>query len=212
MPTISQIIDKKKGNKKSFVKKEYRPYKMDKDTRAAEDATQVEKGGSTDSEAAGDALVNCELTGAQGNNLSDPEGQEVKALSGNIDISTILEGNEKLNSASNKQNFPVNEEFLTTLETSTEDVLTQLSGRQKELLVLIIGNLLDNNSLLTSPIQAKKLTDNLGASLGTVKNTVRRLEAKGLIKSISKRGRGGFYRFQSTEKVISVGQRLFFRP
>jgi len=213
MPTINQIIDKRKGSKKSFVKKEYRPYNMDKLIASEQEVAQPEKQDNTaESKIVKDVPVDGQIPGKQGEKTSVLEGGDEDVLSDRLNIAAPLKESKSLNLTPNQESFSVNHGFSTTLETSTEDALIQLSGRQKELLVLIIGNLIDNKSLVTSPIQSEKLIDTLGATAGTVKNTVRRLEAKGFIKSVSKRGRGGFYRFQSTEKVISAGQRLFFRP
>ena len=106
-----------------------------------------------------------------------------------------------------KNNGPAKEE---TKKKAEEEVLRQLSGRQKELLILIVKDLVRNKSQVTSPMHAKDLLLQIPTSRGTIKNAARRLEEKGLIKSISKRGRGGFFRFVVDEEILNVVEREFF--
>jgi GTP-sensing pleiotropic transcriptional regulator CodY len=188
MPKISDLIVEKE-KKKKFVRKEYRPWNLSdtlsKETREYEslpESNVIEKVAT---------IVEHDLKIVQ----SDSPSLAIK-----IDRQT--------NPKEHISSFIRPEK----IDLTVDDLLIQLSGRQKELLILIIRNLIDHHSLVTSPIYAQFLVEKISTSLGTIKNAVRRLEAKGVIKSISKRARGGYYRFEVREEVIQAGQRLFFRP
>lgn len=191
MPKISDLIRQKEKNKK-FTRKEYRPWNLSEtlskenhDQESSEESNVIE-------EVVVPTVAPVVIEKIAHVDLRAPEVKVDKQVTTKDVISSFTRPEQ--------------------IDLSVDDLLIQLSGRQKELLILIIRNLIDHHSLVTSPMYAESLVDKIKTSLGTIKNAVRRLEAKGLIKSISKRARGGFYRFEVREEVIQAGQRLFFRP
>lgn len=200
MPKISDILDKQKDKK--FTKKEYRPWNL------SETLTSENK----------DAELAPEKPSVQTDIINEPVTIENEKKGQKVVVETVQP--EEVSSKALRESAtlipkaekPNNFVKPDSIQLSVEDHLLQLSGRQKELLILIIRNLVDNKTLVTSPMYSENLVKQISTSLGTIKNAVRRLEGKGLIKSISKRARGGYYRFEATEEVIMIGQRLFFRP
>lgn len=190
MPKISDLI-RQKEKKQKFTRKEYRPWNLS-ETLSKENQEQ---------EIPESNVVENKVVPAVAPVLVDKVLQVQSQLS-EPKLDKQLHSREVVSSFARPEK----------IDLSVDDLLIQLSGRQKELLILIIRNLIDHHSLVTSPMYAQSLVEKISTSLGTIKNAVRRLEAKGLIKSISKRARGGYYRFEVREEVIQAGQRLFFRP
>lgn len=191
MPKISDLIRQKEKNKK-FTRKEYRPWNLSETLSKENDDHESSEESNAIEEVVAPTVAPVVIEKVAHVDLRAPEVKVDKQVLSKDVISSFTRPEQ--------------------IDLSVDDLLIQLSGRQKELLILIIRNLIDHHSLVTSPIYAESLVDKIKTSLGTIKNAVRRLEAKGLIKSISKRARGGFYRFEVREEVIQAGQRLFFRP
>lgn len=197
MPKISDIIDDtQKDKRKKFVRKEYRPWNL--------------------TETVSSNIIKDEKK------VQEPILLEEKVIESPAEIlvSPIIEKNiqQKKVKVEPEIRLPAvqpvtSNDFIRTdpAVLSIEDMLRQLSGRQKELFILILKNLIDNKSLITTPIYSVSLIEHIPTTLGTIKNAVRRLEAKGLVKSYSKRARGGYFRFEATEEVIHTGQWLFFK-
>lgn len=191
MPKISDLI-RQKEKKKKFTRKEYRPWNLSETlSKETHDQELPEE----------DNVIEIVDTPAVAPVLVD-KVVHVESHLAEMKLDKQAPPKEVTSSFTRPEK----------IDLSVDDLLIQLSGRQKELLILIIRNLIDHHSLVTSPMYAQSLIEKIKTSLGTIKNAVRRLEAKGLIKSISKRARGGFYRFEVREEVIQAGQRLFFRP
>lgn len=203
MPKITDILDKQKGSKKKFAKKEYRPWNLG-ETLTSENQSKEE--------------VVSEKPPVQVEEKLEAAKKESPKVVEQVVKEPIKTESENKKSEVEKspvaQKVEIPSGFVKPdpAKVSVEDHLLQLSGRQRELLILIIRDLVDNKSLVTSPMYSENLVQQISTSLGTIKNAVRRLEGKGLIKSVSKRARGGYYRFEATEEVITIGQRLFFRP
>ena len=193
MPNISDILDKNK-DKKKFSKKEYRPWNL---SETLSNSKEIE-----DEKIDLPVKINA-IKKVKQEPVSQPaeESVEKAPLKNNSNPDVIQ-----------LENAETSFSYLEPTNLAVEDFLLQLSGRQKELLILIIRNLVDNKSLMTSPMYAQSLVEKISTSLGTIKSAVRRLESKGLVKSVSKRARGGYYRFELEEEVLNIGQRLFFRP
>lgn len=191
MPKISDLIRQKEKNKK-FTRKEYRPWNLSETLSKENDDHESSEESNAIEEVVAPTVAPVVIEKVAHVDLRAPEVKVDKQVLSKDVISSFTRPEQ--------------------IDLSVDDLLIQLSGRQKELLILIIRNLIDHHSLVTSPMYAESLVDKIKTSLGTIKNAVRRLEAKGLIKSISKRARGGFYRFEVREEVIQAGQRLFFRP
>ncbi|MCS5712852.1 MAG: hypothetical protein AB7R69_05310 [Candidatus Babeliales bacterium] len=194
MPKISDLINQK-DKKKKFTRKEYRPWNLSETLSKETTNQQIEPENDVVEEVVEKVLTKVESV-------------IPSKVVGNSIPPSLVKFEKQTDHKEPIANFVKPE----SIDLTVEDHLIQLSGRQKELLILIIRNLIDNHSLITSPMYAQSLVEKINTSLGTIKNAVRRLEAKGLIKSISKRARGGYYRFEVREEVIQAGQRLFFRP
>jgi hypothetical protein len=191
MPNISDILDKNK-DKSKFTKKEYRPWNLGETM-----SSQVEvKDKKVDSPKKAD-LVDKNISESN-NRLSVKEAKIApsKAVV-KPEVTPIKEVTISLDEGETNLSF--------------DDHILRLSGHQKELLIFIIRNLVNSKSLITLPIFSKDLVENFSTTLGTIKNAARRLEAKGLIKSVSQRARGGYFRFELTEEVVNIGQRLLFK-
>lgn len=192
MPNISDILDKNKNKDKSkFTKKDYRPWNL------GETMSSLEK--------------------VEEKKIDSPIKPGLVCESKSEPIHTSLDEIVKIASSKEVKKLKVNTIKENAIVTSSEDEsitlslennILRLSGHQKELLIFIIRNLVNSTSLITLPIFAKELVENFATSLGTIKNAARRLEAKGLIKSVSQRARGGYFRFEVQEEVVSIGQRL----
>lgn len=196
MPKISDIIDDtQKDKRKKFVRKEYRPWNL---TETVSSSIQNEKK-------------------VQEPILSVEKDIESPA---EILVSPIIEKNtqEKQVKVESDIRLPAvkpvtSNEFVRTDPDvlSIEETLIQLTGRQKELFIFILKNLIDNKSLITTPIYSASLIEAIPTTIKTISNAVRRLEAKGLVKSYSKRARGGYFRFEAREEVIQAGRWFFFK-
>lgn len=193
MPNISDILDKNK-DKKKFSKKEYRPWNLSETL-------------SNEKEVANEQIDYPVKVDPIKIAKHEPISQEPEESVQDVPLKSTSK-TEVVQLEEAETSFS----HIEPTNLAVEDFLLQLSGRQKELLILIIRNLVDNKSLITSPMYAQSLVEKISTSLGTIKNAVRRLESKGLIKSASKRARGGYYRFEVKEEIVNIGQRLFFRP
>lgn len=203
MPKISDILDKQKDKKRKFTKTEYRPWNLS-ETLTSENESKEE-------------IVSEKPPVQVEEKIQTPKKEHQKVAEQVVKESIKKELEDKKSEVEKSpvtQKVEIPSGFVKPdpAQVSVEDHLLQLSGRQRELLILIIRDLVDNKSLVTSPMYSENLVKQISTSLGTIKNAVRRLEGKGLIKSVSKRARGGYYRFEATEEVITIGQRLFFRP
>lgn len=194
MPKISEIIDQK-DKKKKFTRKEYRPWNLS-ETLSSDNKEPKQVKQTIEVEPAQDITKKINISEKK---YAVPEKQEEHIKENQV---------KQLES---KEVFTQHAYSKPEILISSEDLLIQLSGRQKELFILVLRNLIDNKSLITTPMYSKDLIESINTSIGTIKNAVRRLESKGLIKSVSKRARGGHFRFEVSEEIISIGQRLLFR-
>lgn len=192
MPNISDILDKNK-DKGKFTKKEYRPWNLGQTMSTQEDIKEKKSDSSSKV-----ALVE--------QSISEPINQisevPVQIASKKIVEKEVTKIREEAN---------INFTDRGAINLSAEDYMLKLTGRQKDLLIFIIRNIINSKSLITLPIYSKDLVANFSTTLGTIKSAARRLEAKGLIKSVSQRARGGHFRFEVKEEIVSIAQRLFFK-
>ncbi len=89
-----------------------------------------------------------------------------------------------------------------------EHKIRLLSGHQKKLFLLITRSCVDNGKLTSDVFFSDQLKIELNTTIGTIYSSIRRLEDKKLIKSISKRARGGYMRFQISSEIKELVKQL----
>lgn len=92
-------------------------------------------------------------------------------------------------------------------QSKREEVMV-LMGLQKALFQFFLERI-DTESFNTLPIQSEELEKHLKTTYAVVKNTIQKLEKKGLVFNLSKRGRGGFFKFHIEQDLYNFARRHF---
>ena len=77
-----------------------------------------------------------------------------------------------------------------------ESLYVQLVGLQKNALFFIFQKCIERNDLVTPIFYTRELADHLSASADSTKDATEQLKKKGILKSLSKRGAGGYLKFE----------------
>jgi len=215
MPQLSDILEKRE--KQKFKKRNYRPW----DLQGGKEELVVESE-EKDSLESGQANTTQEVieqsftkSDNKDNNKGDDKdngnrfSQKVSMRqAGKASITAETEA-EVINSQT-----PSNQTMATIKEIRLNDFVAEgitvehliktLSGHQDRILKYIAGKCIANKRYTTEPIVREQIIYDLHTTYGIIKTSLRRLEEKGLIKAISKRGRGGYFRFSILPDALAI--------
>jgi hypothetical protein len=232
MPSISEILDSPK--RKRFKKKSYRPWNDDGvglNEDAVSDNSVISKSNAEQKQKDENNVSSIERKNHKVDKATFKENK-ISNLEAEKEVGRPVskdnnKGNGKDNSKDNNNNksndisdnlslaskktanlssdnFPV----VGDLTLRDANKIRVLYGHQKKLFFLIVRLCIENEQVVTEPLTREQLQKEVDASIGTIKTSVRRLEKKGLIKSVSKRARGGFFRFAISEKLKNISEEI----
>jgi len=209
MPQLSDILEKRE--KQKFKKRNYRPW----DLQGGKEELVVESE-EKDSLESGQANTTQEVVEQSFTKPNDKDNDKDNRLSqkvrmrqvGKASITAETEA-EVINSQT-----PSNQTMATIKEIRLNDFVAEgitvehliktLSGHQDRILKYIAGKCIANKRYTTEPIVREQIIYDLHTTYGIIKTSLRRLEEKGLIKAISKRGRGGYFRFSILPDALAI--------
>jgi hypothetical protein len=236
MPSISDILDSPR--RKRFKKKSYRPWNDDGESLnedAVSDDSVISKFNAEQKDKNSVSSIErknhkVEKTTSKENKKSSREAEKEvgRTASKNINKGNDKDNNKSVSKSNNKDNNKSNDVSNNLNLTSKKTVnpssdnfsvvgdlilrdankIRVLYGHQKKLFFLIVRLCIENEQVVTEPLTREQLQKEVDASIGTIKTSIRRLEKKGLIKSVSKRARGGFFRFAISEKLKNIAEEI----
>ncbi len=223
MPNIDDVLKKKK---KKFVKKEFRSWNMDELMTAPKDDDRgegVSKTPETSIRENADIIENCTpekkaspivevLVEKNVDILSKDVIQEKveytakeKYLAQSKAVLSQTSNNEVVSTHEESHSPEVKENLLG--QTKKEELMV-LMGLQKLLFEHLLEKV-DTETFNTLPLNAKELTEKLKTTYAVTKNTIKKLEKRGLIVNLSRRGRGGFFKFHIEPELYNFARRYY---
>lgn len=193
MPTIDQLVDKKK---KKFVKSDYRPWNYMEEIEKESNENQL--------------VINKESSQKQINLISAVSQIEINNESISNQLETKLIEDEQEMHLSNITPLKIHKPDIEvksihadiSIHETTLDTIFRLTGHQKKIFMFIFERCASRAMLSTGVIKGEIFSEITGTTSKMVKTSIQRLVGKNLIhRERGKTGRGGFYMFSLTELV-----------
>lgn len=201
MPQINDIL---KNRKKSFVKKQYRPWDF---SGEGQPEAPIEKDNALSNHSSlpetDDVIDNKEITN---NTLLDNTKVSNEVLLGNqinnTKVTIELQTDSKKVSNRDHSDNTIDNESDNSLPIDITEEVRRLTGVQKSILLFISDICSIKGELKTGPINTYKLAEHIVSNYGIVKMSLVRLVKKGLIRRLpGKTARGGFINIEITKEV-----------
>ena len=202
MPSIEDIIAKKKEKDGKFKKKSYRPWNLD-------GSKTVDNNDNSDNTETGHKKTKSKYTTSKKNKKipttvsKSKSSSSVESFEEEIQKSTVIEQEMLIGSANNKnEQIPPNINGLGHDQRIITKYAESLTGKQLELMISFVAMCTQNSSNCTGRIITASFCKERDFSINTFKVSIRRLVKKGLIKrGASQSSRGGFLKLEVSQEV-----------